>query len=223
MRKTIAALLLASASLASMQAHAAAIIGLDNTGQPNLDRSDLIWQLNGGPAYVSINDLYPVGSAWLANDATSSWLTPTLNQGDSFDPALNGNYLYSLSFDLTGFHANTASFTGRFLVDNQVSSITLNGNTIFSGPAGGFTGSDWTTFGANSGFVNGLNVLQINAVNLAQNGGNPAGLRVEFIDSAVAAVPEPATWALMLAGFGMTGFAMRRRRKPEVRTKVSFA
>lgn len=34
-------------------------------------------------------------------------------------------------------------------------------------------------------------------------------------------VPEPATWALMLAGFGATGFAMRRRAK--VRTAVSFA
>jgi len=27
-----------------------------------------------------------------------------------------------------------------------------------------------------------------------------------------AAVPEPATWALMLAGFGMVGYALRRRR-----------
>ena len=30
--------------------------------------------------------------------------------------------------------------------------------------------------------------------------------------STVAAVPEPSTWALMLAGFGMVGFAMRRRK-----------
>jgi len=31
-----------------------------------------------------------------------------------------------------------------------------------------------------------------------------------------AAVPEPATWALLMSGFGMTGFAMRsvRRRRP---------
>jgi hypothetical protein len=35
----------------------------------------------------------------------------------------------------------------------------------------------------------------------------------------VAAVPEPATWAMMLAGFGMVGFAMRRSNK----VKVSFA
>ena len=30
--------------------------------------------------------------------------------------------------------------------------------------------------------------------------------------SIVSFVPEPSTWALMLAGFGMVGFAMRRRR-----------
>ena len=28
------------------------------------------------------------------------------------------------------------------------------------------------------------------------------------------AVPEPATWAMMLLGFGAVGFAMRRRRSP---------
>lgn len=36
-----------------------------------------------------------------------------------------------------------------------------------------------------------------------------------------AAVPEPATWGLMIAGFGVMGLAMRRRDK--VRTVVSFA
>lgn len=35
------------------------------------------------------------------------------------------------------------------------------------------------------------------------------------------AVPEPATWAMMLAGFGAVGFAMRRRAN--VRTTVAFA
>jgi hypothetical protein len=30
----------------------------------------------------------------------------------------------------------------------------------------------------------------------------------------IAAVPEPATWGLMLLGFGGIGFAMRRRRRP---------
>lgn len=37
--------------------------------------------------------------------------------------------------------------------------------------------------------------------------------------NAAAAVPEPATWAMMVAGFGLVGGALRGRR----RTKVSFA
>jgi hypothetical protein len=31
--------------------------------------------------------------------------------------------------------------------------------------------------------------------------------------TAVQAVPEPSSWALMLVGFGLSGFALRRRGK----------
>ena len=34
-----------------------------------------------------------------------------------------------------------------------------------------------------------------------------------------AAVPEPATWAMMLLGFGAIGFGMRRRRSDTVRVR----
>lgn len=44
-------------------------------------------------------------------------------------------------------------------------------------------------------------------------------LRVFTIETVSAAVPEPTTWALALAGLGTVGFAMRKRR----RTYVSFA
>ncbi len=40
------------------------------------------------------------------------------------------------------------------------------------------------------------------------------------VDNVVFAVPEPTTWALMLAGFGMVGMMMRSRRR---RTNVVFA
>lgn len=46
--------------------------------------------------------------------------------------------------------------------------------------------------------------------------GTTAGLR----NIAVAPVPEPGSWALMIGGFGLVGAAMRRRR---VTTRVAFA
>ncbi|MDB5453794.1 MAG: hypothetical protein JWO33_2372, partial [Caulobacteraceae bacterium] len=51
---------------------------------------------------------------------------------------------------------------------------------------------------------------------------NPArGVTSEYFDNVsldVAAVPEPATWAMMIAGFGMIGGAMRHRRRTPAAT-----
>ena len=41
------------------------------------------------------------------------------------------------------------------------------------------------------------------------------------IDLAVAAAPEPATWVLMIAGIGLTGAMLRRRRLGAVRAIVA--
>lgn len=52
-------------------------------------------------------------------------------------------------------------------------------------------------------------------------GGNPSGDAPITAAVTIAAVPETATWAMMLAGFGMIGFAARRRTS--VTTAVRFA
>ena len=50
----------------------------------------------------------------------------------------------------------------------------------------------------------------------ADGNGGLTGSRNTIITQVAAAVPEPATWAMMLLGFGAIGFALRRRKPAEV-------
>jgi hypothetical protein len=73
---------------------------------------------------------------------------------------------------------------------------------------GDTTDLDWQTYTHN--FTATETTTRLTFTNLT--GGANEGV---FLDAvAVAAVPEPATWALMLFGFGGIGLAMRRRRRP---------
>jgi hypothetical protein len=207
MRKIFASVLFAASTLVS--AHAASIIGLVNTGGTFAGGAqDTNYVLNGtSNGYVTTNGSFPLGP-WLANSTTSKWITPTATQGQSFDPSTNGLYSWTLKFNLTGFDASSASFTGKFAADNSAIAK-LNGVQI--GTSSGFT--SFSNFAANSGFNSGLNTLEFLVTNLGQSSGNPTGLRVEFSNSVVTAVPEPETYALMLAGLGLIGAVSRRRNK----------
>ncbi len=46
------------------------------------------------------------------------------------------------------------------------------------------------------------------------------GFKFKNLIVSSSAVPEPATWAMMILGFGMVGSGMRRRN---MKTNVSFA
>jgi hypothetical protein len=202
------------------------IAGLYNTGVDSSyvsttgSQVDQHWTLalNGttpAPAYnTGVNGVFPLGP-WLAEDSTSRWVGPTDPQGASTDPLNDGFYEYSLTFNLTAAEAAGASFSGRYAADNAISWIKLNGTQLAStaDPAGlgGFT--FWSSFAASTpAFQAGSNTLAFRVINYSQDGGNPSGLRVEFTNATVGVVPEPASWALMIGGFGMAGAMLRRRR-----------
>ena len=204
MKKVVFAAVLAASSILS--AHAASISGLVNTGSFASGSQDTNYVLNGsGFGYVSYDNSWPV-NPWIGNTAASKWITPTANQADSLDPVSNGTYSWTLSFNLNGFNASTANFSGQFAADNAAV-VKLNGTVI--GTSSGFT--SYSSFAANSGFNAGANTLEFVLTNYAQGSGNPAGLRVEFLQSNVAAVPEPETYAMLLAGLGLIGSIARRR------------
>jgi hypothetical protein len=215
MKRTFIAAALVLSALAAQAAQAAGINGLTNTGIGASGSFDSHYTLSavssdtavGNVPTITYDNLWPI-SPWMANDSTSKWITPSASQGQSFDAWNAGTYTYSLRFDLSGYRADTAAFSGRMAADNSVV-ILLNNEVISS--AAGF--SSWSDFNADRGFVNGVNKLDFVVTNWAQNGGNPTGLRVEFTGSSIAAaVPEPETYGMLLGGLALVGFAVRRRQ-----------
>lgn len=138
----------------------------------------------------------------------------------------------ALVFNLTG--SRTANFTLDDSIPDSFNTSALIGDQIFfnnvAGTFGGTAGTGNISFGSNL-----ISPFQIQSANLGftQFGGptvftgspsNPTFLLGTFnfggivsgnstltISRAVAAVPEPATWAMMLIGFGAVGFSVRRR------------
>lgn len=207
MKKFIYAAVLSLSAMVT--AHADTIAGLVNTGTGASGTQDTNYVLNGTTnGYVTANGSFPLNGPWLANTSTSKWISPSANQGASFDATANGIYSWDLKFDLTGFKANTASFTGQFAADNSAV-VKLNGVQI--GTSAGYNA--FSSFAASSGFLAGVNTLSFVVTNDAQSGGNPTGLRAEFLTSAVTAVPEPETYAMLLAGLGLMGAVARRRKQ----------
>ncbi len=204
---SFAAATFACATIMLSGAQAATISGLDNTGLGTIGSADPNYVLTGGTAYVSGT----INPAWTANNSTSSWITPFVDANTSADPGINGTYEYKLTFDLTGFDATTASFSGRLSADNGAT-ISLNGVAI---PTGSIGFGAFTPFSVATGFVTGVNTLSFLVTNFAQNGGNPTGLRVEFTTSDVSAtsdVPVPAALPLLASALGIMGVVRRRKK-----------
>jgi hypothetical protein len=192
------------------------ISGLINTGVGAANNAqDLNYALTvtngttvaGAHGYAADQVDFPDGGPWIGgNTGVSKWLTPFQDETQSFDPVKNGVYVWTLTFDLTGFDTSVGYLQGRWAADN-FGSVWLNGEQI--GVSAGF--ANWAGFYANNLLFNsGINTLQFVVTNTAQNGGNPTGLRVEFTGSEV---PEPESYALLLGSLGVLGAISRRRAK----------
>lgn len=165
-----------------------------------------------GVTFSSTTDAILVGGAnGQANvgslDGLLNALTFTIQSGYGFESAI-----FNLS-PLPGNQQNEAAsvFLTYLLSDGTAKSITRsvadNGNNFF-----GIYGDAGEVF-TSAGFVSNPTTDGI---------GDMRQVRLGGVAELAAAVPEPATWALMLLGFGVIGGAMRSRRK-DPRVRVSFA
>ncbi|MEW5685655.1 MAG: PEPxxWA-CTERM sorting domain-containing protein [Pseudomonadota bacterium] len=199
-------------------AQAATISGLYNTGVDDagvalaggngvVDTHYLI--ASNAPGYFNKPAVTYYNGAYLADDADSRWVS--LDADGVPDSAPNGSTTsYGFLFDLTGFDLSTVVISGGFAADNAAG-ISLNGFEI-NLVANGYTAL--TPFLLTTGFREGINTLEFTVLDF----GAPTALRVdnlvgrgELLSSG--AIPEPGTWALMIAGFGLAGCALRRRSR----------
>lgn len=100
------------------------------------------------------------------------------------------------SFSLTSFDFTSQNGVGTYSVAGS-----LNGSNVFLFGGGGNFGAAWQTILGNSPHVDSL-VFDFVA----------GGTSINFDNIVLGAVPEPSSWAMMIAGFGLVGAAARRRK-----------
>ncbi len=184
------------------------------------------------PAVADVYDIYVTGAGDVVNGRYWGWY----GNGTWQDAAANPNRVYHEYEPGSGNSSNTTlsfDFSSVNLLPNDVISVSLNYNILdiwtsgrddvgsFSG--GGSVlhsnGTGWKAFDVTSSFV----ALLGNSTTTAgysfnytgfsgftfssAEGGDPSFLRI------TTAVPEPETYAMLIAGLGLMGFVARRRKQ----------
>ncbi len=185
---------------------------------------NLEWLLSAATADVGVaygNDLF---SVWGPNNGSNNGLTGSPTGGNFFAADGGGNFAAGTKQTITGLlvghqyavgfdwaagqqHGFTGATTEAWEVSLGTQSFTT---TPVATASHGFSAWRHQTFVFTAAGAS--QVLEFFAV------GTPGNLPpISFLDNVtLEAVPEPATWAMMIAGFGMTGFAARRRRSLSV-------
>jgi PEP-CTERM motif len=175
---------------------------------------------NGPPASNGTFSLYPItptsaGSQFLGSDGT--YEPAAVNQNIT---GLTVGGTYAVSFMWAG--AQQSGFTGA---TTDMWAVSLGSQThdtsVITVPSGGFTGWFNTTMLFTATSAN--ETLSFLGISTCLSGGcgptvSGAPPFVLLDNVSMSAVPEPATWAMMLLGFAGLGFAFRQSRR-----KVSFA
>lgn len=152
-------------------------------------------------AYASrLGDGSPIDTtAWVPDTPLSSWINPVVGTGFVDQPGKTDALRYETHFQVQAGFETQVRLQGRWAADDGGLRIWLNGVEVAGVPVA--QADSWHSFSIASGFKAGDNVLAFDTLSTL----SPTGLRVE-----VAAVPEPGSLALMLAGGLLVTLRLRR-------------
>ncbi len=156
-------------------------------------------------AATIVFDIAPPGGSFQTVGAVQCNVGPCIGNAGNF--SLTGTFDAPAGFLDVGASITTFSLTSLNNID--FTSVTLNGATFALSPTGNFEFGDVGPIALQA-----INTLVVNGYT---GGGGGFGGSLAF----AGAIPEPATWGLMILGFGAVGAAMRRREK--VSAKLNFA
>lgn len=114
------------------------------------------------------------------------------------------------------FSGGTTDFTTQFSLQGFTDasfSLASGAAQFFSKPTP-MTPTNFDSFAFSGTLANFQSTQFVRYTVVAANGVNPGLSNISF--SAAGAVPEPASWAMLIAGFGLVGAAARRRRQTVV-------
>ena len=172
----------------------AAIASFDWTGP-------IDWTVTGAQNTTTAGN--KMGDFLDGNATQLSNLSSALSPADFLDVSLSAaGDPYASFFRITGSYVSATDFHGTISHDDGAS-IYLDGANIYSHPAEtSDISSPYTLTAGSRNFV----------VDYVEGNGSPSVLTFD----APGGVPEPATWMMMIAGFGGIGSMLRSRRRAAI-------
>ena len=164
--------------------------------------------LAGASAHAAI----PIGTApgsnpyFFVTGSTPGFTNVAADFGDSFSSSMAFDDVYTFTTPVSGMGSGSVSTS--FSSDASelvISSVIING-VAESVAAAGYPG------------INGVPITAgiLNTIEIIGTSGSGLSTYTGTATFTASPVPEPATWAMMLVGLGMIGFAARRRQNLSV-------
>lgn len=171
----------------------------DSSGYPTGPHGIAVPQDTFGPTALN-SDTAGNYALYLSSDSSLETV------GAPVSLAANTTYYYGFDYFLPAagsVNPNDATLTGQFVV----------GNTVFNAtsPISTATLTTGTWYQVSGSYTTGAAVSGTARLSFSSSGFPAKDLAVDRVYIS-AAVPEPASWAMMVGGFGLMGAAMRRKR-----------